>query len=426
LLTGGGGLLGGLKNLGTQSASAPSLPKGGILDGLATLGAPWSAAPTWPQGDLLGGPSWLAPPSAGTGGPSLPSWQSQSASAPTASPIERDPIGSYSSGEIAGDAAKSFGVGAGRGVIQVAGLPGDIREMLARGTQRAVDYFAPGFAPNAGGTLSNALASTFPSLSGPTSSQLQNAVESFTGPFYQPKTIVGDYAQTTGEFVPGALLMPGGGLARSALRYGVLPALTSETAGQLTKGTPLEPWARVAGALLGGAAASPWRDLPLARRIPEIAEVEGGGARTSGDILGPPASSEQVSPGAGLGRSELDAVADNSVAGDLGQTKSGSIDARRPALADPAGVSGDTGTQPLQSDGDGFKGRGVWDQPPTKRGRTLEIIFGHNLHPNHPTIDIWDPNTGAATSLNLTESESRGASPVRIAYLRRFTDQRGG
>ena len=47
--------------------------------------------------------------------------------------------------------------------------------------------------------------------------------------------------------------------------------------------------------------------------------------------------------------------------------------------------------------------RGVWDLPATKRGRILEKIFGHNLHPNHPTIDIWDPNTGAVTSLKSVD-----------------------
>jgi hypothetical protein len=54
------------------------------------------------------------------------------------------------------------------------------------------------------------------------------------------------------------------------------------------------------------------------------------------------------------------------------------------------------------------KGRGVWDLPATVRGRILEKIFGHNLHPNHPTIDIWDPNTGAATSLKSVDLESPG------------------
>jgi hypothetical protein len=133
---------------------------------------------------------------------------------------------------------------------------------------------------------------------------------------------------------------------------------------------------------------------------------DGGVARTSGDVLGPPSSSEQASLGAGLGRSELDAVADSSVAGDLGQTKNGDIGSRRPVLADSEVVSRDSGTQPLRSDTNGFKGRGVWDLPATKRGRILEKIFGHNLHPNHPTIDIWDPNTGAATSLKSIDLET--------------------
>jgi hypothetical protein len=102
-------------------------------------------------------------------------------------------------------------------------------------------------------------------------------VESYTGPFYQPKTIVGDYAQTAGEFVPSALLMPEGSLATNALRYGLLPALSSETAGQLTKGTAAEPWARTIGGILG-AAANTWRDLPRARSAPEVAAplAEGG------------------------------------------------------------------------------------------------------------------------------------------------------
>ena len=62
--------------------------------------------------------------------------------------------------------------------------------------------------------------------------------------------------------------MPEGSLAANALRYGLLPALSSETAGQLTKGTAAEPWARIAGGILG-AGPTAWRDLPWARRAPE-------------------------------------------------------------------------------------------------------------------------------------------------------------
>jgi hypothetical protein len=295
----------------------------------------------------------------------------QPASAQAVSPIGRRPIGDYSTGGIAGDAAKSLGVGTGEGVIDLAGLPGDFREMLANGAQRAADYLAPGYAPNVGNVLSKTLASTFQSLSGPTSSQIQNAVESYTAPFYQPKTIVGDYTHTAGKFLPASLLVPGGGLASNALRYGVIPALSSETAGQLTKGTAAEPWARALAAILAAAAPSALRQLPLTRSAPEVAETaptralarDGQPAPTSSEAGGPAATSEQSSPTA------------------------------QPPLSDvgPNGAS---------------NGRGVWDLPATKRGRILENIFGHNLHPNHPTIDIWDPNTGAATSLKSVDLEA--------------------
>jgi hypothetical protein len=139
-----GGLLGKLATLGLP----PAIPSGGgILGALATLGTP--AMPTWPQGGLLGGLAGLGSESPGPAGllpsPQQPQAQPQSATAPAASPNERRPIGDYSTGEIAGDAAKSIGVGTGEGVIHLAGLPGDVREMLANGAQRGVDYLAPGY-----------------------------------------------------------------------------------------------------------------------------------------------------------------------------------------------------------------------------------------------------------------------------------------
>jgi hypothetical protein len=241
---------------------------GGLFDGLAQLASP-TPYPEYalPFGGLLDAPPAPAPASSGPGTGSVsPTAQPQSADPQPAAPTVRRPITDYSAGEIAADGAKSFGVGVGRFGIQSAGFPGDLREALAGGAQRAADYFAPGSAPNAGANVSEYLAS-YPLLGGPTSAQLQRAVESYTGPFYQPKTIVGDYAQTAGEFVPGALLVPEGSLAANALRYGLLPAFSSETAGQLTKGTAAEPWARTVGAILG-ASANTWRDLPRIRSAP--------------------------------------------------------------------------------------------------------------------------------------------------------------
>jgi hypothetical protein len=248
-------------------AGLPNIPiTGGTFDGSAQLG---SSRPTIPLGGMFDGLAQLGSSSSDPGSAFPPPPQPQPAYTPAVSPPERKPLADYSTGEILGDAAKSLAVGVGQAGIQGAGFLGDAREMIANGVQRAADYFAPGSAPNAGSNVSNFLAS-YPVLAGPTSSQLQSAVESYTGPFYQPKTIVGDYARTAGEFVPGALLMPEGSLAANALRYGLLPALSSETAGQFTQGTAAEPWARAFGALLG-AAPGAWRDLPWARSAPKVA-----------------------------------------------------------------------------------------------------------------------------------------------------------
>lgn len=71
-----------------------------------------------------------------------------------------------------------------------------------------------------------------------------------TGGFteYEPQRTAGEYAKTMGEFLGGAMAMPYGG-PLSAARSVVLPALASETAGQMTKGTEMEGPARLAAAL---------------------------------------------------------------------------------------------------------------------------------------------------------------------------------
>ncbi len=261
-----GGLLGALADLGTWSPAGTWIPAGGLLGALANLGSSATSESSIPSGGLLGALAQLGStePVSGAALPPPPPY------AQAVSPEGRRPLADYSAGEIAGDAAKSLGVGVGQLGIQAAGLPGDAREMMARAAQRAADYFAPGSAPNVGSKVSHFLGSHL-FFAGPTSSQLQNAVESYTGPFYQPKTIVGDYARTAGEIVPGALLMPEGSLTANALRYGLLPALSSETAGQLARGTAAEPWARIAGGILGAGPAA-WRDLLRARSAPKVAE----------------------------------------------------------------------------------------------------------------------------------------------------------
>jgi hypothetical protein len=314
-----GGIPGGFAQLGSPG---PTIPLGSMFDSLAKLGSPdptipiggmfpslaklGSPSPTIPLGGMFDSLATLGSSGPNPGGAFPPPLQPQFANAQAGSPPGRRPLADYSTGEILGDAAKSFGVGVGRFGIQGAGLLGDVRETIANGAQRAADYFAPGSAPNAGSKVSDFLAS-YPLLAGPTSSQLQSAVEAYTGPFYQPKTIIGDYAQTAGEFLPGALLMPEGSLAANAVRYGLLRAFTSETAGQLTQGTAAEPWARALGAILG-AGPSAWRDL--AKPIPPpvfdpIAQLRLNVAagRAAEEAVGIPANASKPSiriPGSGI------------------------------------------------------------------------------------------------------------------------------
>lgn len=150
-------------------------------------------------------------------------------------------------GATIADVAKSAGVGLAKGVIGLAGLPGDLTELGARG----IDYAARGASGLIGQDIP-ARPQQEPMLG---SAQLQRGVESMTGPLYEPKTTAGHYAQTAGEFLPALVGGPETLAAKFATRVAV-PALASESAGQLTKGTAAEPFARVAGALVGGAGAA--------------------------------------------------------------------------------------------------------------------------------------------------------------------------
>ena len=145
------------------------------------------------------------------------------------------------------DVAKSAISGIAKGLIGLAGLPSDLSELGARGIDVASRYVGdkvgvdvkprePDQSPLFGGT------------------DLRKRVEGVTGPLYDPKTTAGEYAGTIGEFAPAALLGPGGWAARTA--QVVVPAVVSETAGQVTKGTAAEPYARFGGALAGGVGTS--------------------------------------------------------------------------------------------------------------------------------------------------------------------------
>lgn len=158
-----------------------------------------------------------------------------------------------SAGDIAKDVAKSAGVGVGKGVIALGGMVGDLTDLGAKGLKKASDFVsdavgADRYTPPGESVLSNI----------PTSESLTKNVEGVTGEFYKPQTTAGHYAETVGEFLPAAVAGPGG-IGRKIAMQAVLPGVASEAAGQATKGTALEPYARAGAGIaagLGGAVLS--------------------------------------------------------------------------------------------------------------------------------------------------------------------------
>lgn len=147
--------------------------------------------------------------------------------------------------DTAKDVAQSAATGIEKGAIGLATMPAAI-DHFGRNTIGAVaDHFLP--AP------SKPAAQQPPDLSDYLSVQgAERGAAAIGQPFYHPQTRAGRYAETVGEFLPGAT---GGGFL-SALRYGVAPAIASEAAGEATQGTRLEPYARAGAALATGGAAA--------------------------------------------------------------------------------------------------------------------------------------------------------------------------
>lgn len=129
----------------------------------------------------------------------------------------------------ASDIAKSALTGLEKGAMGIVGLPGDI----IKGARWAAEKVG------------------LPTVKTPVPgySELQQEYEKAGGPVHEPKSTLGHYAETLGEFVPAAF-GGGGSIARKAAQV-VIPAVASETAGQATKGTAAEPYARLAAGLGG-------------------------------------------------------------------------------------------------------------------------------------------------------------------------------
>jgi hypothetical protein len=174
----------------------------------------------------------------------------------------------------AADVAKSAGIGLVKGGIGLAGMAGDLAEMAKKGADWVGNKLPSIPSPAPDSTLGrvsqflrdeSAKSASLPAAQGsgdlpgsyvpPTGAQIQRGVESVTGDFYKPKTTMGEYAQTAGEFAPALIGGPETLGAKLASRVAI-PAAVSETAGQLTKGNAAEPYARAVGALVSPLATS--------------------------------------------------------------------------------------------------------------------------------------------------------------------------
>lgn len=171
---------------------------------------------------------------------------------------DADLIAAYNGKPLVGvgeDALKSVAAGLGSATTGILGMGGDARSALSAATDWAGSKM--GASPEAVQTFKDYAAKISPIMANmPTTRQvIDSAPDPIVSPDYEPKTGLGGYLKTGAEFLPAAIGGPEGLAARLFTRVAA-PAIGSETAGQLTRGTAIEPYARVGGALLGGAGAT--------------------------------------------------------------------------------------------------------------------------------------------------------------------------
>ena len=165
---------------------------------------------------------------------------------------------------VAGDVAASGASGVARGTAETAMLPvtttraaGGLSDWLS---YKLVDFLTQHNdlvgAPVPTDEQRERMKEAFTNSRGPLD-RAQDAVRGFMDEnLYAPKTEWGKVAHSAGEFIPGAIAFGGGGnLLTNAVKYGVVPGVASEMAGQATEGTKFEPYARIGGALLAPVAA---------------------------------------------------------------------------------------------------------------------------------------------------------------------------
>lgn len=209
-------------------------------------------------------------------------------------PIEPPP----ESPNVALDVAKGYGSGLARAAERLPGTVPSLLGMAGRGVEKGLRYL---------GLESKEMADA--------ARQREEFLASAGKPYFatdalpHAQTVPGQYAETLGEMTPNVLIGPGGVGRRAAMNV-VAPTIGAETAGQLTKGSDFEPYARMAGAVVApsvaGRAITPVRTDPRRAEMIRNLEAEGVDAMTAGQRTGnrPLQYAESVFgdyPGAGQG-----------------------------------------------------------------------------------------------------------------------------
>lgn len=151
------------------------------------------------------------------------------------------------------DLTKSLMSGYRMGAEGIAGMAGNVGQMQGGIAKWAAEKL--GLSPETAQKASDVASKITPFFGMPTSEDARKEItDPLFGPAHKPESTLGEYVQTGGEFGAGALA-PGGPIRKLAMV--AVPAITSETAGQATKDTPYEPYARLAGGLVGGGMVAP-------------------------------------------------------------------------------------------------------------------------------------------------------------------------
>jgi len=214
---------------------------------------------------------------------------------------ENDPIVEAPQQQSTGmDMLKSAGSGVVQGALDLVGLPGTIQNAFDQSFSKITGDVA---------SLWGGKGVPAPPPSQLSGEQLRKGASYLTSGAteYKPETTAGEYTQTAASFVPGAVALGGSGnVVGNAVKYGVVPGLTSEGAGQLAEkyAPSLEPYARVAGALVGGMIPAGVRTM-----IPTVADA-------SLENIAKAAAAENITPQQMMTR--LDDLGAQSKVADLG------------------------------------------------------------------------------------------------------------